>query len=163
MKKIWANIALAAALVTVVSGCTIVDETTLPSSQAPDASSDPAPDVPGYPEATGSVDTNLVITVLRGNGLAVSTRKLSCAGAEAVNPTTLPDGDAACQLVLDSAAALTSELLPTDDKECKDTGNQVVADVFGESKGTHIMASFMRNNLCNAKVWDGMTPLLGID
>lgn len=162
MKKIWANIALAAALVTAVSGCTIVDETTLPPSQAPGATAEPAPEEPGYPEATGSVDTDLVITVLQGNGLAVSTRQLSCTGTQAVHPTTLPNGDAACAVVAESSEALRSELLPTDDKACKDTGNQVVADVFGESKGSHVMVSFTRNNLCNAKVWDGLTPLLGL-
>lgn len=162
MKKIWANLALAATLVTTVSGCTIVDETASPANQSPTVTPESMPTGSGYPEAPGRVDTNLVVTVLEGNGMPVTTRRLSCSGTQAVQPTTLRDGNEACEVVSASQETLGIELLPTDDKSCRDTGNQIVADVIGESQGQNIMVTFMRNNLCNAKIWDEMTPLLGV-
>lgn len=162
MKKIWATLALAGALLTAVSGCTITDETALSANQTTAATLEPMPKASEYPEATGSIDTSLVVTVLQGNGLAVTTRQLSCSGIQAVRPTTVAEGNKACEIVAESKETLDSELLPADDKSCKDTGNQIVADVFGQSQGMNIMVTFMRNNLCNAKVWDGLTPLLGV-
>lgn len=163
MKKTWASFALAAALVTAISGCTITDETVPLASQTTAATLEPAPTTPEYPEATGAVDTKLIVTVLRGNGMAVTTRQLSCSGVQAVQSTTLADGDAACEVVAESRDTLGTELLPTDTESCKELGNQIVADVFGESRGKNIMVTFMRNNLCNAKIWDELTPLLGVD
>lgn len=160
MKKLWAATALAALLVTTVSGCTIVDETPTTPLVSPETST--APFDTDYPAAAGALSTNLVITLLEGNGLAASTRNLACEGGKAVAPTSIPDGDAACTLAEKSAAVFNTELQPTDDKLCRDTGNQVIADVFGESKGQHIRASFQRNNLCNAKVWDSLTPVIGL-
>lgn len=159
MKKLWASIALAAAVATSVSGCTIVDDP---------AAAKPSPDVtsespaPNYPEATSDVDTRLVITVLNGNGLDVYTHKLFCSGITAVSPTDFSDANAACAVVEQSRGLLASTAKDTDDKKCKATDNQVIADVFGESKGEQIRVSFMRNNLCNAKVWDSLTPLIGL-
>lgn len=160
MKKLWAAIALAAALVTTVSGCTIVDET--PPSMMGSPESTRAPLVTDYPSAAGAVDTKLVITLLEGNSQAVSTRHLNCAGARAVAPTDIADADAACALIAGPGKLFTRELLPTDNEKCTDTGNQVVADVVGESKGKHIRASFQRNNLCNAKAWDSVAPVIGL-
>lgn len=160
MKKLWASIALAAAVATSVSGCTIVDE----PDPAPTAGAEvtSAAPVPSYPEATADVDTRLVITVLNGNGLEVYTHHLFCSGVAAVSPTDFADADAACAVAEQSAELLASVAKPTDDKKCTNTGNQVIADVFGESMGDRIRVSFMRNNLCNAKVWDSLTPLIGL-
>ncbi|MDO5751459.1 hypothetical protein [Arthrobacter sp.] len=97
-----------------------------------------------------------------GNALDVRTLHLFCVGSKAVSPTDLPDADDACAVVQKSAGLFKTELKPTDDKKCKDTGNQVVADVFGESKGKHIRVSFQQNNQCNAKVWESLTPLFGL-
>lgn len=160
MKKLWAATALAALLVTTVSGCTIVDET--PTTPVISPETNTAPLDTDYPVATGGASTNLVITILEGNGLDASTRKLVCEAGKAVAPTSIPDGDTACVLVETSAAAFNAELQPTDGKQCTDTGNQVVADIFGESNGKHIRTSFQRNNLCNAKVWDSLTPVIGL-
>ena len=160
MKKLWANIALATACVTLVSGCTITDETA--PTPAPTASVTPQPTVQNYPAATNAVDTKLVITTLDGNGLEVSTRQLSCSGTTAVSPTNIPDADAACEVIESSPQIFHTEPKPTDDKKCTDTGNQVIADVFGESHGKHIRVSFLRNNLCNTKVWDSITPVIGL-
>lgn len=159
MKKFWASIALATALVTAVSGCTIVDKAA-PAPLAVDSTTAPA--ATDYPEATADVDTRLVMTVLDGNGLGISTHQLFCAGSTAVSPTNLPDADAACEVVETSADLFDVEPKPTDDKKCTGTGNQVVADVFGESHGNHIRVSYLRDNLCNANVWDSLTPLIGL-
>ena len=115
-----------------------------------------------YPAAGGEASTRLVITVLDGNGLGVSTRQLVCEGTKAVAPTSIPDGNTACTLVEKSPAVFGKGLVPSDDEKCRDTGNQVVADVIGESHGKHIRSSFQRNNLCNAKVWDSLTPVIGL-
>lgn len=161
MKKLWAATALAALLVTTVSGCAIVDETPATPPAAPVTSE--APLDTNYPAATGDATTRLVITVLEGNSLSVSTRDLACEERKAVAPTSIPDGDAACALVEKSTALFDSKLVPSDDKKCTGTGNQVVADVFGESNGKHVRVSFQRDNLCNAKVWDSVSPVIGLD
>lgn len=159
MKKLWAAIALAAALVTTVSGCTIVDEA--PPAPISPAETTVAPLVPEYPTATGSVDTKLVITLLEGNSGDVTTSRLECVGTQAVAPTDIAEADAACALIAGSDALFTKELKPTDGKKCTDLGSQVIADVLGESKGKHVRASFQRNNMCNAKVWDTVSPIIG--
>lgn len=161
MKKLWATIALATALVTAVSGCTIVDETS-PASIAPPESFGP-PLTSDYPTPGGPVDTRLVITLLQGNNMGVSTRELNCVGASAVAPTDMANANAACALIAGSNELFTQELVPTDSKKCTDTGNQIIADVFGESKGKEVRVSFQRNNLCNAKVWDSVAPIIGVD
>lgn len=161
MKKLWAAFALAAALVTTVSGCTIVDEPPPTPMSPPEATAPPL--VTDYPTATGTVDTKLVITVLQGNSLGVSTRVLNCVGPQAVVPTNIADADTACALIAGSENLFSKEPVPSDNKKCTDTGDQVVADVFGESKGKHVRVSFQRNNLCNAKVWDTVSPLIGLD
>lgn len=160
MKRFWSSIALAVALVTAVSGCTIVDD----PPPAPEASKDAIIElpIPDYPASTDKVDTRLVITLLAGNGLEISTRNLACAGAVAVSPTDLADGDAACEIIQSAPRLLNAKLMPTDDKKCKNTGNQILADVFGESNGNHIRVSYTRDNLCNVKVWDKLTPLIGL-
>ncbi len=160
MKKLWAATALAALLVTTVSGCAIVDETPPTPAATPVASQ--APLDTDYPAATGEATTKLVITMLEGNGLAVSTRNLVCEERKAVSPTSIPDGDGACALVEKSTAAFDTKLVPTDDEKCTGTGNQVLADVFGESNGKHIRVSFQRDNLCNAKAWDSVSPVIGL-
>ncbi|MHA7269958.1 hypothetical protein [Arthrobacter sp. HLT1-20] len=161
MKKFWANIALAVAVATVASGCTIVDETVpTPTEVATAAPSEPVPTT--YPEPTGPVDTRLTITILTGNAMDVSTRQLFCSGSKAVSASNFPDADAACAVVKKSSGLLASKPQDTDDEKCRGTGNQVVADVIGESMGQRVRVSFMRNNLCNAKVWDSLTPLIGL-
>ncbi|MGP9502560.1 hypothetical protein ACT3TS_10145 [Specibacter sp. AOP5-B1-6] len=160
MKKFWASIALATALVTAVSGCTIVDKEAPAPIAVDGTATEPA--AMDYPEATADVDTRLVVTVLEGNGLGITTHQLFCSGSTAVSPTNLPDADAACAVVETSADLFKAEPRPTDDKKCTGTGNQVVADVFGESQGNHVRVSYLRDNLCNAKVWDSLTPLIGL-
>ncbi len=159
MKKLWATCALTAALVTAVSGCTVVDET-VNVQGAPPASS-AAPQDSNYPTATGEVDTNLVITELMGNNKTVTTRQLACSGDTAVAPSNIPDADEACALIAGSAKLFDSELVPTDNEACTDTGNDIIADVFGESRGEHVRVSFQRNNLCNARAWDKLIPIIG--
>lgn len=160
MKKLWATIALATALVTAFSGCTIVDETS-PAPIAPPESSGP-PLVSHYPSPEGIVDTRLVITLLQGNNMGVSTRQLNCVGASAVAPTEMANANAACALIAGSNELFTQEPQPTDNKKCTDTGNQSIADVFGESKGKDVRVSFQRNNLCNVKLWDSVAPIIGV-
>lgn len=161
MKKLWASSVLFIAGATLISGCTITDETSSSPIAPPESSG--APIVADYPSPTGAVDTKLVITLLRGNNLGVSTHQLDCVGSNAVAPTSLAHGDAACAFIADSSNLFTTELVPTDNKKCTDTGNQIIADVFGESDGKHVRVSFQRNNLCNAKVWDSVAPVIGLD
>lgn len=161
MKKLWAKIALITAFATIISGCTLVDDEPKLPQIVPETTVAAAP--PAYPSAPAATDTNLVITLLLGNNMAVTTRNLNCVGSQAVAPTSIPNGDAACALIASKSDLFTAELVPSDDKKCLDTGNQILADVFGESKGKHVRVSFQRNNLCNAKVWDRVAPIVGID
>lgn len=160
MKKLWATLALATATATLVSGCAIVDDNAVTESASAAETSLRTPQ--SYPSPSLPVDTELIITVLGGNGMEASTWHLSCSGKQAVFPSNLESANAACAVVLSSASLFDDKPHKTDDKACTGTGNQTVADVYGESQGTHIRASFTRDNLCNAKVWDSLTPLIGL-
>ncbi|MFQ4147203.1 hypothetical protein AAGW05_00660 [Arthrobacter sp. LAPM80] len=158
MKKIWTSSVLFIAGAFLVSGCTIADT----SSQASVDASPPASPVDvSYPKPAAAVDTELTITILDGNAMEVSTRELYCTGVTAVAGTNFVGGDAACAVVQDSQSILHSEPKPEDSKVCTGTGNQNIADVFGISNGKHVRVSFMRNNVCNVKTWDKVTPLIG--
>ncbi|WP_427018622.1 hypothetical protein ACQCSX_08860 [Pseudarthrobacter sp. P1] len=160
MKKLWASSVLVVAAATLVSGCTIVDKSTPTSTEAATSASTPALDA--YPSAISAIDTSLTVTRLTGNSMEVGTRHLFCAGSTAVAGTDFPGANAACAVVQASGKLLDSEPVPNDDDKCTGTGNQNIADVFGESHGKHIRVSFMRNNLCNVQTWDKLTPLIGL-
>ncbi|WP_104089453.1 hypothetical protein [Arthrobacter sp. GMC3] len=158
MKKLWASSVLFIAGATLVTGCTITDNT-VPASATSTPSALPS-EVP-YPAPTAAVDTMLTITLLSGNAMAVTTRQLSCNGTKAVEGTNFPEGDMACAAVLASGKLLQSTPKPNDEHVCTGTNDQNIADVFGIADGKQIRVSFTRSNVCNIKVWDKLTSLIG--
>jgi hypothetical protein len=113
-----------------------------------------------YPSPTGDPDVRLTVTLLPENAGVASTHHLVCVGSSAVAGTDLPNGDQACRLVLASPDLLVRELAKSDE-ECRGTGNQDIADVFGQVKDKSVRTSFRADNSCNTETWESLEPLLG--
>ena len=113
-----------------------------------------------YPAPTGDPDVRLTVTLLPENAGLASTHHLVCVGSSAVDGTDLPNGDEACQLVKESPDLLERELAKSDE-ECRGTGHQDIADVFGQIKDKSVRNSFRADNSCNTETWDSLEALLG--
>lgn len=128
-------------------------------TKSPSAS--PTPTVSkSYPALTGDPDVRLTVTLLPSNAAPATTRHLVCVGSAAVAGTDFPTGDEACRLVVRSPDVLERDLAKSDE-ECLGTGNQNIADVFGEVNDRSVRNSFRKDNSCNSDTWDLLEPLLG--
>ena len=113
-----------------------------------------------YPTPTGDPDVRLTVTRLPENAGPASTHHLVCTGSSAVEGTDFPNGDEACQLLKTSPELLERELAKSDD-ECRGTGKQDIADVFGQVDEKPVRKSFRADNSCNTETWEALEPLLG--
>lgn len=113
-----------------------------------------------YPAPVGDPDVRLTVTLLPENAGVASTHHLVCVGSSAVAGTDLPQGDKACQLVLKSPDLLVRELAKSDE-ECRGTGSQDIADVFGKVREKSVRNSYRADNSCNTETWESLEPLLG--
>lgn len=142
---------------TLLSACAIAD----PPVRATPTSSGPTTSAaaPSYPAPSTTPDVSLTITLLEGNASEQSTRHLVCVGPSAVEGSDFGAADESCRLLEKSPDLLEREAAKADEK-CEGTGNQNIADVFGEAYGKPIRNSFLRDNLCNVETWDALAPLL---
>ena len=150
-------LALVAASV-LLSSCSITDPP--PSKTTTSIGPSATATIPTYPAAPEVPDVRLTVTLLRGNALEQSTRHLVCVGSSAVDGTDFSGADESCELLKKSPDLLERKSAKTDER-CEGTGNQNIADVFGEVNGKLVRNSFRRDNVCNVEVWDALASILG--